>query len=129
MEAIQTLVCWLALLDGVPAPGPTLQDAQRFPPHAVAVQQTRLAWDHYQWLGVQVPLDLTHRDWLLAQREQAYRTWYVIDDVRLATDPGSPEWTRLAVLARLREWLGPEDWWAGRLPPPVPLWRFQRVLP
>lgn len=119
MEALASLVVWLALLDGtahtvaLTPPPPTLADCRRFPDHVTArmlATRAREHWDRCQ------PLYGT------AAERDAYRVWYILDDVMLASDPERPEEARLEVLRRLREWLGEDGWHAGALPPPVPMW-------
>lgn len=124
MDGLAALVLWMAIIDGVPEPAPTLADVQRFPPHAVALQQTRLAAEHRHWVNRVVPVDGEHQEQLRQWRREAYDLWYLWDDVRLVTDPHTSEECRLHVLKRLKSMLGP-DWWGGNLPPPVPIWRYQ----
>jgi hypothetical protein len=128
VEALQVLVCYLLVLDAacVPAgfgpPPTTLEDCKRFPDHATAAMLTARAWDHYDRCRHHQAVTGDEAAWFAAREKEAYRAWYVIDDVRLASNRHTPDGERLEVLHRLRRCLGEEAWHAGTLPAPVPLW-------
>jgi hypothetical protein len=128
VEALQVLVCYLLVLDAacVPAgfgpPPTTLEECRRFPDHDVACMLTRHAYDHWQRCRHHQAVTSDEQAWYAAREKEAYRAWYMIDDVRLASSPVSDEGFRLEALTRLRQWLGEEAWHAGTLPAPVPLW-------
>lgn len=69
--------------------------------------------------------------WLEAKEEAAilYQIWDWVDDLAL-TDKGSPWFSvqrRRIALRGLYHKLGEANFLAGRLPPPIPLWRFTRI--
>jgi hypothetical protein len=63
--------------------------------------------------------------WLYDARQEAYDLWWWgWDDLRLAQLGGEPG---EAARQRLRCRLGEENFRAGWMPPPVPVWRFRRI--
>jgi hypothetical protein len=128
VEALQVLVCYLLVLDAacVPAgfgpPPTTLDDCRRFPDHATAAMLTRRAHDHWHRCRDHQAVTCDEQAWFRARAEEAYRAWYMIDDVRLASNRHTSDEERVEILTRLRRWLGEEAWHAGALPAPVPLW-------
>jgi hypothetical protein len=132
MELLAVLVCHLLIVDAACVPegfGPapvSLDDCRRFPDHATATRLADAARWHYERCCQHRPLSEDDRAWYAAAEKEAYRVWWLLDDVRLASSPVSGDDYRLDVLRRVREQLGEEGWHAGTLPPPVPLWAVRR---
>jgi hypothetical protein len=61
---------------------------------------------------------------VLEETRELFEVWNTLDD---AQQGYYDEAFRRRKLARLRELLGPADYYAGRLPPPVPVWRFEEI--
>jgi hypothetical protein len=57
----------------------------------------------------------------LAWLERSNEAWHAVAD---AAEPTYSVLMRRKALGRLLRLLGPEDYYAGRLPPPVMLWRY-----
>jgi len=104
---------------------PPLSDCDRFPPREVACQAiqfnrayrrsvaARQRWELHHWWYWQEVLDET--DWL-------YRCW---DNLYTAEGgEGDDEESRRQSLRRLRELLGDDAYYGGRMPPAAPFWRF-----
>ena len=113
-------------------PGSPLADLQRFPSAAVAWPSYRFAVRHCDWLA-EVRDDSDWCAWLDWNGE-AWHCRYCWDALADAWDR-DPEgeydgshtlaW-RLERLKRLRTMLGETDYFAGRMPPMVPIHRFSR---
>lgn len=58
---------------------------------------------------------------VIEENERLYQVWNLADD---AVQPYFGVVKRRTALRKLRELLGEDDYQAGRLPPPVPVWRF-----
>lgn len=133
----------LALLLAQP-PAPELAvdpaDLGRFPPPEVCQASLRAAEDHVAWLDGQLGLWPEHwrqdpvtearagylglREW----RDEAARhrdAWGCLVSAQGGDDHDycGADW----FLEQLRDQIGPEDYLAGRMPPPVPLARFGRL--
>jgi len=123
MELLATLLLWLAI---APPPDVSLDDLSAFPSRCVAVEVTRATWAIHCDLERRQPLCPSGDAWHAyhAINRDAWRRWYVWDDLRLATDTGHTVEYRLTVLRRMREWLG-EAYYHGEMPPPVP---YSRLL-
>jgi hypothetical protein len=128
VEALQVLVCYLLVLDAacVPAgfgpPPVTLEDCRRFPDHATARANLALANAHLEWLrSIRTPTGVAERQVGNWKMEASYsqELWEAAEK---ATDE-----SRLDALKMLKALRGPEDWYGGKLPPPVPVWRFRRL--
>ena len=63
-----------------------------------------------------------HFDAAICETDCLYR---VMDNARDAASPFYYVSVRRHALMKLRDQLGPEDWAAVRLPPPVPVWRME----
>jgi hypothetical protein len=108
---------------------PELHDIYRLPPHATAVQQTDIAKRHRAWLDSkekEIQFDWDQKCRLKACQAEAYALWDLWDDIRIATSPNPDvsDGTRLYMLEKIYHRLG-DNWWGGKLPPPVPVWRFR----
>lgn len=106
---------------------PPLTDLARFPPQELCWGQVRFADRHLAWLEDRGRLGLMTGEELVAVKEDALwcrRCWDELDSAGRAF---YPEESRRAALGRLRRLLGDGAYLAGRMPPPVPLWRFGRA--
>lgn len=123
MEILSTLCLWLAI---APPPAVSLDDLHAFPSRCVAVDVTRATWAIHIDLDRRVPLCAAPDAWHAHQAtaRDAWRRWYVWDDLRLAHDPDHTVEYRLSVLRRMREWLGDVAYYHGEMPPPVPYCRI-----
>lgn len=120
---------WLALL--LAPQLPPLTDLNVFAPHQAVHVQYETARDHYCWIRREYYhaqaegngyLEGFLVGWL-EDAEYCYRCWDALDD---ATGEFLDEDTRRGRLVQLRDLLGPRDYYSGRMPPPVPLWRLAR---
>lgn len=105
---------------------PAEQVMARFPPvsavkaaldfsciHRMSLQE-RIAFGGYEG-------DVLY-DWL-RQAQWCYRCWDALDDVQIAANCSNAAWGREKA-AVLRKLLGDEAYYAGQMPPCVPVWRF-----
>lgn len=107
-----------------PAAGVCLSDARRFPvPPAVARRNWQLSVSHPALVREEVRAWNTPADFGTWENETAWRRacWDHLDTV-LYHRPASLEW-KLRALGRLRELLGDEAYFAGRMPAPIPTYR------
>jgi hypothetical protein len=105
---------------------PPLADAERFPPHAVVSDALAFNRAYGDYLECCFQLQGHHEAWLtqaLAETHALACVWEALADVQQPY--GCESWRRQR-LADLRDLLGPLAYAAGILPPPVPLWRFQK---
>jgi hypothetical protein len=106
---------------------PPLSDAALLPPPGVAADYLAFNSEHAAWLEKRMDWELDRQGETRAWRaeNEALRTiWQCV--ATAACEGYGPEWRREA-LNTLRKRLGPEDYYQGRLPPPVPVWRFSEV--
>lgn len=102
-------------------------DALRFPSYNQAASQEKLANEHKEWVAWQ---------WRYDRGEPMERVWeryyydacWRCDTLELARHIAywhdtRPDWTR-EWLQLLKERIGDQDYYAGQLPAPVPLWRY-----
>lgn len=131
------LLLALAGASRLPDPGDPLADCGRFPDGAACQELEDFARGHLAWLDARRPLCLTESDeatWRQARTEAqwCFNCWDWAgaaqgnEGDRTTTDGRVAGYRRFS-LDKLRELLGDDDYFAGRMPPPVPLWRF-RVL-
>lgn len=121
MEALFAL--GLALLADLPPEW----DVTRFPTRPEANEATQFNRGVVKWLEERRATDHIHFDELtetIRQTHRLYEIWDLVRDARC--EFYSPRVRRMA-LAELRQRLGDEAYYAGRLPPPVPVWRFAEV--
>lgn len=117
---------WLLL--ALWAAGPPEADLYRFPPFEVARPAWRQAWDYADGLARQShPSLMSEREWppddLRADAAWCLACWAALDWAHChACSRERRQW-----LARLRKRLGDDDYYAGRMPPPVPLWRLREI--
>lgn len=113
---------------------PRLEDAAAFLPRRgdivracdlAASYATELA-GRWQTVEAGVLPPLREAEWraeLTAAIEEARTLRYAWECAWTATHDGTPWAARRDALRRLREAAGPEAYYAGRMPPPVPYWR------
>jgi hypothetical protein len=109
------------------ANAPPLADCQRFPDRATVSDLLAFNRTYRQQMDARQAVELVHWwDYHEAVREadQLYQVW---DNVRDARCDYYYVTVRRHALQKLREEIGPEAYYAGRLPPHVPVWRFRHV--
>jgi hypothetical protein len=60
----------------------------------------------------------------MQETEHLYQVWDTVRDARCDYYYVT---VRRQALKKLRKMLGVDDYYFGKLPPPVPLWRFQEI--
>lgn len=102
-------------------------DLRFFPPLAVVQENLLLANDHMEWLLLMRSCDPSRREewgiWLHAA-ERSKRPWLNLEFALLADQKGDSG-KRDKYLIFLRSRLGCRRYYAGVLPPPVPIHLFQ----
>jgi hypothetical protein len=110
---------WIELADC-----PPIQDVMRFPPIG-EIREGRYFNQRYKAHLVnrlEWETDRADQIWRVIQEtDQLYRIWDAADD---GLNPNYGIARQRKGLARLKELLGDDDYAAAKLPPPVPLWRF-----
>lgn len=104
---------------------PSLGDARRFPSMelcSVLIEFNRVYGSH---LESRQALELHHRDWYAKALEENNELYHIWDTIREANTPYYVVTMRRTALKNLRDLIGKEDYYAGRLPPPAPIWRFE----
>lgn len=124
VEIVAATVCWLALIEGAPAPLPDRDDLRRFPGEAVVEQAVRRAHDHGHYLLARMAFDracggLNQTAWQLLYDEQieTIGTWELLREAVC--------WSNREKLNDVKLRLGPARWWAGVMPDPAPWHHFQ----
>lgn len=118
------LVLWLAALPPPAALGPAvhLDDLDRFPPAEVVQANVELSRRHVDFLVArQRHWPHTDRTWLEEAR-RARNVWQC-----LGAAQSDHEHERFWHLEDLRDYLGPENYFRGLMPPPVPLHRYRHL--
>jgi len=106
---------------------PRVDDCLRFPDRAAATEMLEFNRTYRRFLDVRQQVEPAR--WcefqdVLEETDHLYRIW---DTVRDARCDGYYVYSRRQALKRLREMIGAEAYYSGRLPPYVPLWRFQQI--
>jgi hypothetical protein len=109
------------------ADAPALSDGQRFPDRAVVSDLLAFNRAYRQHIDSRQSVEIVHWWELREAVQEADRLYYIWDTVRDARCEYYYVTVRRQALKRLQEMLGPEAYYAGQLPPHVPLWRFQRI--
>src|SRR5947199_1989182 len=109
------------------AQAPALDDCLRFPDRAMVNDLLGFNRAYRQHVDVRQPVELAHWWGLRAALQETDQLYQIWDPVRDARCDYYYVTVRRQALKRLRELIGEDDYYAGRLPPVVPLWRFQRV--
>jgi len=103
---------------------PGVNDSLRFPERTTVNELLAFNRSYRQLLDVRQPLELVH-GWelrmVLQETDRLYQVW---DSVRDARCPYYYVTVRRQALKRLRDLIGDDSYYAGNLPPCVPLWRF-----
>lgn len=105
---------------------PALNDLARFPPLVVVEQEIRANLDYRRHAAARRTADPTRAaDWnrVLAETDLIHAAWYALRWAHMYEDRDQ----RADALARLRDYLGPEAYYAGQMPPGVPVWRLVPV--
>ncbi len=116
---------------------PPLSDLDRFPVKWVVEEQLEFSRQHRAWLRVQQGAHpYWSADWQpwLDEAQELWDVWSLLDSAWMEwTDDGweggepfDVDAYRRGLLAQLRDRLGYRDYYEGRMPPPVPIWRFRR---
>jgi hypothetical protein len=109
------------------AEAPALRDGLRFPDREVVNDLLSFNRAYRQHLSIRQPVELV-RWWelrtALQETDQLYQVWDTVRDARCEYYYVT---VRRQALKRLRKLLGDEAYYFGRLPPHVPLWRFQEI--
>lgn len=106
---------------------PSLQDCVRFPDRATVNDLLSFNRAYRQNLDVRQPVELGH--WwelrtVLQETDQLYQVWDLVRDARCEYYYVT---VRRQALKRLREVLGDSSYLSGKLPPHIPIWRFQEI--
>jgi hypothetical protein len=109
------------------ADAPSLHDCLRFPDRATINDLLAFNRAYRQHIDVRQPVELVH--WwelraVLQETDQLYQIWDTVRDARCEYYYVT---VRRQALKRMRDLLGDEAYYSGRLPPHVPLWRFQQI--
>lgn len=113
----------LALALSSPAlPPVTAADLEKFPSREVAWAGYEFAVEHVRWVEGRSPCweRLDAWEWRTEAR-QCHMAWDLLAD----SWGRIPQAMSLSHLERLRCLLGPEAYYAGRMPPCCPWWRFE----
>lgn len=105
---------------------PPLCDAIRFPDAAFCNEIISFNRAYRAWLCERQYLS-PGNDWIadaILECDNLYLTWDTIRDLRCE---GYYTATRRGAIKRLRDRIGPLDYYGGVLPPAVPVWRFNRI--
>lgn len=109
------------------AGAPFVCDSLRFPDRAAVTDMLSFNRAYRQHLDVRQPLELPNwsemRD-VLQETDRLYQIWDTVRDARCEYYYIT---VRRQALKKLEEMVGPEAYLSGRLPPHVPLWRFQQI--
>ena len=113
----------LAIL-GLPEPDPPLTDLMWFPSYEACHKYRMFAAEHRDWLAFQADWHLSAQEEMAEWQIEAAWCWRVWDHLEDAGNPVMDKNWRRKYLGRLRHQIGREAYEAGRMPPPVPVWRF-----
>lgn len=107
------------------ADAPPLSDAQRFPAIETITEYLTRNRAFKQTLEIRSSCDL-HKSWearaTIQETDHLYQIWDSVRDARCEYFYIS---VRRQALKRVRDTVGPATYYAGKLPPAVPLWRFE----
>lgn len=106
---------------------PPVDDSRRFPERTAVNELLTVNRAFRQHIDARQPGEPS-RWWELRSALQETDTLYQVwDTVRDARCEYYYVTVRRQALQRLRELLGPDNYYAGALPPHVPMWRFQEI--
>jgi hypothetical protein len=109
------------------ADAPPLDDCNRFPQRTLINELLSFNRTYRQHLDSRQALDPTGRWDLHEALQEADRLYQIWDTVRDARCDYYYVTVRRQALKKLRESIGPQSYYAGSLPPHVPVWRFARI--
>jgi hypothetical protein len=107
------------------ANAPPISDALWLPSPAVAQECRRFNLSYQRCLELRRQVALHHQDQCSDALREAQFLGDVWRRVETATSPTNSWVCRRRALQELRDLLGPEAYYTGRLPPCVPVWRFR----
>lgn len=114
------------LLSLFQTPTPSVDvELQRFPPRAAVRANLDFATAHVAYLEARVALAPYRSDlaeWL-SEARRLRLAWNALDSAQIFCE----ETDRRCELDTLRELIGADAFFQGRMPPPVPLWRFTEL--
>jgi hypothetical protein len=109
------------------ANAPPVADCLRFPDRATVSDLLAFNRAYRQQMDARQAIELVHWWEYREAVQEADKLYQVWDNVRDARCDYYYVTVRRHALQKLREAIGPEAYYAGRLPPHVPVWRFQRI--
>lgn len=109
------------------ANAPPLSDEMRFPDRALINEMLSFNRSYRQHIDNRQSMELTY--WwemqeILQEVDQLYQLW---DSIRDARCDYYYVTVRRQALKKVKEKLGDEAYYSGRLPPHVPVWRFSKI--
>ncbi|HEX5269656.1 MAG TPA: hypothetical protein VFW33_04170 [Gemmataceae bacterium] len=109
------------------ANAPPVADCLRFPDRATVSDLLAFNRAYRQQMDARQAVELVHWWEYREAVQEADKLYQVWDNVRDARCDYYYVTVRRHALQKLREAIGPEAYYAGCLPPHVPVWRFQRI--
>jgi len=106
---------------------PAVSDCTRFPERAIVSDLLAFNRAYRQHVDVRQPVELLHWWELRVALQETDRLYQIWDTVRDARCDYYYITVRRQALKRLKEMVGDDAYYAGNLPPCVPLWRFQKL--
>jgi hypothetical protein len=106
---------------------PSLSDGLRFVEPEIANQLLAFNRSYRQHLCLRQPVELARSAELRSAMRESDELYHIWDTVRDARCDYYYVTVRRQALKKLRDLIGAEAYYFGRLPPPVPLWRFQEI--
>jgi hypothetical protein len=106
---------------------PPLSDSDRWPDKELLDQCLQFNREYRGFLQDRLGWDRLDQDAIAEAITQTEYLYHVYDLVRDAKQGYYYVSLRRSALAKLREEIGPQMYYAGCLPPPVPLWSFRRI--
>jgi hypothetical protein len=109
------------------ADAPRIQDSLRFPEREYINKLKEFNEAYRRHLELQRTVESSYA-WqfqeALRETDQLYDVWDTLSDARCEYYYVA---YRRQALKKLREMLGPDAYYRGQLPPPVPVWRFREI--
>jgi hypothetical protein len=109
------------------ADAPPLHDCMRFPDRALISDLLSFNRAYRQHLDSKQSVELNYWWELREALQEADRLYQIWDTVRDARCDYYYVTVRRQALKKLKETVGEQAYYSGRLPPHVPLWRFARI--
>jgi hypothetical protein len=109
------------------ADAPPLADSYRFPDRGVVNEMLVFNRSFRKYLEERQPLEQVRSAELRAVQQETDQLYQVWDSVRDARCEYYYVTVRRQALKRLRDLVGEERYFHGKLPPHVPLWRFEAI--